>query len=202
MFQKDRLSVLVLLWLVVGFFCMSMFGCSQKASRHDIENWAKQLDSLSVEIAHNVEIRYTDSAYLKAIIKAPLMEHHDDPTDPFTVMPEGVTAQFYGLSGNEESNLRADYAINYEKKKLIHLKRNVHVINSLGEELISEELFWDQNTRKIYTEKQVKIKRGEEVIIGREGLTSNETFTKYRIGRPVGTVNVPDQKSDSTEAQD
>jgi LPS export ABC transporter protein LptC len=180
----------IILVAVVGFFSFS--ACNNKASRHELQNWAKQLDSLSVEIAHNVEVVYTDSGRLKAIIEAPIMEHHNDPKRPFTEMKEGVKAVFYDASGVEESNLRADYAINYERKKIIHLKKNVHVTNSIGEELSSEELFWDQKSREIYTEKQVTIKRGEELIIGR-GLRSNETFTKYRIERPSGTVNVPEQ---------
>jgi LPS export ABC transporter protein LptC len=125
------------------------------------------------------------------------MEHHDNPKDPFTEMEEGVSAVFYSVDGVAESNLRADYAINYEKKKIIHLKNNVHVVNSKNEELMSEELFWDQNTKEIYTDKQVQIKRGEEIIIG-DSLRSNETFTKYRISRPTGKMNMPEQK-DSTE---
>ena len=187
--KQNRSLPGIILIAMVGFLLAS---CSKKASRKDLEEWSQQLDSLSVEIAHNVEIRYTDSGYLKAVIEAPLMEHFNNPKEPYTEMKEGVTAQFYGVSGNEESNLRADYGINYEKKKLIHLKNNVHVVNSIREELISEELFWDQNTSEIYTEKQVTIKRGEEVIVGR-GFRSNENFTKYRIEKPVGTVNVPDQ---------
>lgn len=151
--------------VAVVFFMLA--SCSVKTSRENVEDWSKQLDSLSVEIAYNVKLRYTDSGRLKAIINAPIMEHHDNPDDPFTEMKEGVNAVFYSVAGTEESNLRADYAINYEKKKLIHLKNNVHVVNTMNEELMSEELFWDQNTREIYTDKQIQIKRGEEVIIGR-----------------------------------
>lgn len=186
---------------VIGFLLLCVSACEHNVSKSELENWSNQLDSLSVEIAHDVEIRYSDSGYLKAIITAPLMEHHDDPKNPFTEMKNGVLAKFYDHEGREESNLRAEYAINYEKKKLIHLKKDVHVINTMGEELISEELFWDQAKKEIYTDEQVIIKRGEERITGTK-FRSNETFTKYRIEKPIGQVQVPDEiEADSTEGQ-
>ena len=60
----------------------------------------------------------------------------------------------------------------------------------------------DGKTVCVHThDKQNIIKRGEERITGTK-FRSNETFTKYRIEKPIGQVQVPDEiEADSTEGQ-
>lgn len=149
-------------------------------------------DSLSVETATNVTIRYTDSAVLKALITAAVLKNHPTDAEPYMEMPEGLKANFYDKTGEKESYLSANYGINYTAKHLIFLRNDVHVINEKGEELQSEELYWDQTTRKIYTDKAVKIIREDEIIHG-SGLESNENFTRYRILKPSGEVKFKEE---------
>jgi len=153
------------------------------------------MDSLSVETARDVTIRYTDSAILKATISAPLMERYPKVAEPYLEMTEGLSAVFYDDEGKVSSNLSANYGKNYERKELIELRNKVHVRNKLGEELESEELFWDQKTKRIFTDKFVKITRNQELIYG-EGFESNERFTKYKILKPSGRVKIKDQEKD------
>ncbi len=173
--------------------------CGSSTTREEIESYQQQADSLSVEIGRNVTIRYTDSARLKATITAPLMERYPQLSEPYLEMTEGLTAQFYDDQGNVSSNLSANYGKHYERKELIELRNNVHVKNKIGEELESEELFWDQKTKRIFTEKFVKITRNDELIYG-EGFESNERFTKYKILKPSGRVKIKEQEKDSTNS--
>lgn len=174
---------------IIGLF---FYSC-QTTTPSELKQFAEKADSLSVETAYDVKIRYTDSAILKATIEAPVMTNHPTAADPYMEMPEGLKANFYDKTGAKESFLSANYGINYTEKRLIQLRSDVLVINEKGEELHSEELFWDQAKQKIYTNKMVKIIRDGETIRG-QGLESNENFTKYRILKPVGQVKVKDQE--------
>ena len=173
--------------------CLMLLGvlflasCNHKAE--EIKQLAETESKMGVEQATNIEIMYADSAVLKAKIKAPLMERFANDANPYMEMKKGLKADFYDKDHNIESTLKANYGISYEVTKIIHLKKDVHIINSKGEELSSEELFWDQNKQKIYTEKYVTIKRMNAIIYG-DGFESNENFTKYRILRPKGRVNI------------
>jgi LPS export ABC transporter protein LptC len=161
--------------------------CNHKAE--EIKQLAETESKMGIEQATDIEIIYADSAVLKAKIKAPVMERFANEANPYMEMKKGLKAYFYDKDHKIESTLKANYGISYEATKIIHLKEDVHIINSKGEELSSEELFWDQNKQKIYTEKYVTIKRINEIIYG-DGFESNENFTKYKILRPKGRVNI------------
>ena len=179
--------------MIAGFF----MGCRQ-ADKSNIEKYLQQSEDLSVEKVEDVVIRIHDSAEVKATIRAPQMIRYPNKDEPYTEMPKGLFATFYDANGKVDSKLSAAYGINYEDKKLIKLTDSVRVVNVKGEELKSEELFWDQTSKKIYTNKFVRIVRNGETLRG-DGFESNESFTKYRILRPAGPVSVQDNLLESNE---
>ncbi|MFT5724552.1 MAG: LPS export ABC transporter protein LptC [Bacteroidia bacterium] len=179
--------------LIAGFFVQC-----RKADKADIENYLQQSEDLSVERVEDVIIRYTDSAILKATIRAPQMIRYPNKTEPYTEMPKGLFATFYDSDGKVDSKLSAAYGINYEDKKIIKLTDSVRVVNAKGEELKSEELYWDQKGKRIYTNKFVRIVRNGETLRG-DGFESNENFTKYRILRPAGPVTMQDNLLEEDE---
>lgn len=181
----NRLSVLL---LTGGFFS----GCSNELE--EIKAYNAQSDSLSVERASEVKITYTDSARIKAIIRTPLLERYPQKENPYLEMPKGLTATFYDERQQMNSSLRADYAISYDKTKIITVRRNVRVRNIREEELETEELHWNQKDKKIYTDQFVKIRRKDEILYGR-GFESNETFTRYRIRQPEGKFTIPESEA-------
>lgn len=190
------------IWYILG--CLSavfLFSrCSSGTSNEKIEKYQQRSDSLSVETATDVTIRYTDSARLKAIITAPLMERYPDADKPYLEMTKGLNAEFYNKNGQVVNWLRANYGVHYEKDKTIELRDKVQVRNKYDEQLESEELYWDQATKRIHTDKFVKIKRQDELIYG-EGFESNETFTKYKIIKPSGRVKLKEVESEGHSTQ-
>lgn len=70
---------------------------------------------------------------------------------------------------------------------------NVKVVNTVKQErLLTDELTWNPNTKKIYTEKPVTV---ENQLSGEQlkgiGLDANQDFTQYSIRRPTGFFNAP-----------
>jgi hypothetical protein len=65
------------------------------------------------------------------------------------------------------------------------------VINEKGDKLNTEHLMWDKKKRMIYSNAFVKITTADEVIYG-DGLEANESFTKYKITKIKGTINLKD----------
>lgn len=193
--NKNRHHTLFIAIVIAGFFVQC-----RNADKSDLESYKKLSEDLSVERVEYVVIRYTDSAVVKATIEAPEMIRYPKKTEPYTEMPKGLFATFYDGDGNVDSKLSAAYGINYEDKKLIKLTDSVRVVNVKGEELKSEELFWDQKEKKIYTNKFVRIVRNGETLRG-DGFESNENFTKYRILRPTGPVTVQDNLLEDEEVQ-
>ncbi len=139
----------------------------------------------------NAEIRYTDSARLQLRIRAPEIHRYSQLNDDYTEFPAGVFAEFFDRNGNVESQLESRYAIYYAGKDLWEARDSVVVINKAGEILNTEQLFWDERDRKIYSESYVRVTRPNEVIMG-EGFEADETFTRWKIKKIQGTIYIDD----------
>ena len=153
--------------------------------KEDIERVAKT-ELLPVEISFDSEIFYTENAALKIRAFAPEMYRYVSDVS-YNEMPLGIEVIFYDSIENESSRLTANYAIDRLTANIMEAKNDVVIVNSDGEKINSEHLIWDRNKQMIYSDVFVKITTEDEIIMG-EGFESNETFTKYKILKPKGTI--------------
>ena len=140
------------------------------------------------DVEDNASIIYNDSAKTKFHLTAPRIENYEGP-DPYRVYPKGLSIDAYDDSAHVNGHLEANYAIEHENSKLIEADNNVRILNRKGEKLNTEQLFWDENKHKIYTNKYVTIQTAKQIIYG-DGLTSNEDFTQYKITNIRGTIEL------------
>ena len=75
-----------------------------------------------------------------------------------------------------------------ENSKIMTATDSVVLTSYEGKKIETEELIWDENKNKIYTEKKVLITTKKEMIEG-EGFESNPDFSKYSISKIQGTFN-------------
>lgn len=102
--------------------------------------------------------------------------------------PEGLYVEYFAGNAVPSSTFRSDYAIKYAESNLYKGEGNVIVKNlENGDELNTEELFWDPEKEIFYTEKFVTILSDGEIHTG-EGLTANQDFTSYKILKPSGSL--------------
>lgn len=176
--------------LLFGLFIAFLFqSCDMSVEKEKVEKILS--DTLFTEQAENVEMHYSDSGTLKAIIYAPTLERHP-VEEPFTVFDKGVTSYFYGPSGKVENSIKSNYGISYDSKKIVELRNDVRVVNTQQEKLNTDKLIWDQNTGKIHTDAFVKITTPENIIFG-EGFEANQDFSEYRIFKVKGTISVDEE---------
>lgn len=191
-FKKVRTHMRLCLFLFAGIIFSS--GCV-----NDLEKVEAIMEDelLPVEVADSIEIVYSDSALLKVILTANHLERFLGE-NPYLEMTEGVHVRFYNNLGQVESELRSNYAVSYENSDIMEAKEDVVVINKDGETLNTEHLIWEEKTERIHTEEFVKITTEDEVIFG-HGFESNQDFTKYRIKKIKGTINLKEEDAESTE---
>ena len=145
-------------------------------------------DELPVESTINATLIYSDSAELQVKLIAPQLDRFLGER-PYIELPRGVEIEFYDGDMKVSSRLTANYAISYEEEGIMEAKGNVILVNELGEKLNTEHLIWDEKTGMIYSEEFVKITTADEIIIG-EGFESNQNFTKFKIKKIKGTINI------------
>lgn len=165
-------------------------------------NAFQEKETLPQLISTQIVVEYSDSARLKARVKARLLEEFGPP-DNLTVMRRGVDVYFYDAAGRVTSTMHADSAIMRRNSDLMEAYNNVKVTNENGEQLATHRLFWrnaqNQADRELYSDAFVTIKKGDETMYG-EGLTANESFSKYKIMKPQGSFYMQDEPETPTTA--
>jgi LPS export ABC transporter protein LptC len=180
--QKDN-NILRYLMFIPVLFCLASCENNLKTVSLITAN-----DKNLQDVEENASIFYNDSAQTKLHLTSPQIENYGGP-DPYEVCPKGVSIDFYDDSAHVNGHLEANYAIEHQNTKLIEADNNVRVVNRKGEKLTTEQLFWDQNKHKIYSNKYVTIQTAKQIIYG-DGLISNEDFTQYKITNIRGTIEL------------
>jgi LPS export ABC transporter protein LptC len=143
---------------------------------------------VQVETGTGIELLYSSNAHMRAKLNAPEIKRYYT-REPYSEFDKGVIVFFYDDSLRQISKLTANYGRVNEKDNQMLVRDNVEVINSKNEKLNCEELTWNDQTRKIYSDKFVKIQTKDEIIYG-DGLEANEDLTNYKIKKIRGTINL------------
>jgi LPS export ABC transporter protein LptC len=175
------------------FKCI-VFGCSMTmlfSCENDIRkvNLLTASDSLPVSTVKNIDLIRSVSGKVVLELTAPLLISYEGE-DPHSEFPQGLKIVFFDSLMNITSQLTAEYGISYDKQKRMEARKNVIVVNNRKhEQLNTEVLTWNQATKKIFSDKFVKITQPGKVIFG-EGMQSDETFDVWEIRKPKGEILV------------
>ncbi len=147
--------------------------------------------------ANNVEIIYSDSGYVQMRLTARTIRQFTKVEKPYIEFPDGIFVRFYDDSLNVESEIRANYAIYHTDDQLWEARGNVTASNlKTGEKLNTEELFWDQNKKQIYSNSFSRIETEDGTFYGQDGFESNQQFSRWKLKGSRGTVNFKDEPAD------
>ena len=171
-------------------------GCLFFTSCENDEAEVRNLNArkIGTEEAKDVVITFTTGGKTKAILKSPLMLRVQD-TVAYIEFPKTLAVDFYNDSGVVESKLTALYARYRESENVIYLKDSVQVINTKGEKLNTDELYWNRSRVgwEFYTEKPVRIRTLTQIING-IGMEASQDFKQRVIYKVTGIVSVPAEK--------
>jgi LPS export ABC transporter protein LptC len=183
MFEK-KIHIKKIAALVTGCF----FLCS---CENDIKGVYTDKKELGKDVAKNVVTRYSLAGRKKAVLTSPLMYNVKD-TASYIEFPNTLHVDFYNEKGDTiESRLDAKYAKYKENHSIVFLRDSVRVLNTLGDTLYCDELYWDRSRTGVefYTDKPVRIRQKMQVIDG-TGMEAKQDFKEWHIIHPTGFVKV------------
>jgi LPS export ABC transporter protein LptC len=149
---------------------------------------------------YNIESTYTDSGRLQGKITAPEVHKYTRKEEPYTEFPKGLKVMFYDSLGRQNSFIQARYAIFYENKQLWEARHEVIAENpQKGEKLETEQMFWDQKTKRIYSDKFTRLTNADGDFIGEGGFEALQDLSRWKLKGSSGTVNVRDDLNQNAE---
>ena len=170
---------------IVIFISLAVFACSDHIRKVEplIYNGpVLELDSIVTF--------YSDSAMVRLKLISPKQLVFDNNDREF---PQGIYLEFYDTDGSLSSTLISDYCYYYHETDLWRALRNVIVKNiKSGDQLNTEELFWDSKKELVYTSKFVRIESEGEILMG-EGLRAKHDFSWWQILKGRGTIDLKEE---------
>lgn len=136
----------------------------------------------------DINLKYTDSGKVKAILVSPLMLDYSQLEYGFNEFPKGVHVTL--LEKNvEKSYVVSDYAITYNKTDIIDLQGNVKITSGDGKTLETDQLYYDQKHEWFYTDKNFKFTDGQGSLLTGPGIDFSKDFKIMNTQSNTGQIN-------------
>ena len=169
-----------LAFLVVGIF----FGCESNFKDVQKINFSEFTPSGQAE---SINLKYTDSGKIKAILISPKMLDFSSLDFTFTEFPVGIDVTLYDEKG-KKTFVKSDYAVSYKTTNIIDLQKNVKITSESGQVLETDQLYYDQKNEWFFTEKSFKFTDPKGISNG-QGIDFSKDFKIINSQNIAGKID-------------
>ena len=180
----DLLKKYQILPIVIAIAVTLFFGCESNFKEVQKINFSEFVPSGEAE---GINLKYTDSGLITAILVSPKMKEYASVDFPFTDFPKGVDVTLYDKN-KKRTVILADYATSYKLTNVIDLKGNVKITSQDGQILETDQLYFDQKNEWFYTEKSFKFTDPKGVSNG-QGIDFSKDFKIINSQRIAGAID-------------
>ena len=158
-------------------------GCREKTKLNVATNL--HTDTMPTMKTRNIATLISDSGIVQYKIVAPVWKVYDEAKDPYWVFPEGLYLQKYDRHHKVVATIAADSARYFKDRKIWKLDGHVEIHKAPKDKFFTEQVFWDQQKRRVYSDSFIHIENATHVLEGM-GFTADENFREYSIHKPMG----------------
>jgi LPS export ABC transporter protein LptC len=182
--KKEVLPLLTKNHIFICVLFVSLTSCVNNIE--EVENITNKKADPTIDIGTDITITYSDSSIVQVFLKSPLVEKHNNVTEPKEVFPKGIEITFMDRYGKPNAWLKSDEAVRKTNLGKMTAKGNVVFYNTQQDKLETSELIWDENTHMLSTEKFVKVSRpsSRDTTYG-FGFETDEKFETITIKRKI-----------------
>lgn len=166
--------------------------CGSRSKRVEQSNITVARAQLAALTTDSVTTLISDSGITRYRIEAPQWSVFDKAEPPYQEFPSGIYLEQFDIDLSVQASLKADYAYYDEQAQIWTLRGNVHALNREAEQFDTPELFWNQQTHRVYSDSSIHITREKSIIQG-VGFDSNEEMTQYTILNPTGVFPINEE---------
>lgn len=179
LFKNHKIITLVTVITVTLFF-----GCESNFKEVQKMGFSEFVPSGEAE---KINLKYTDSGRIKAILVSPKMLDFSGVSFPFTEFPKGIDVTLYD-DKKKKTFVKADYSVSYKETNIIDLQGNVKITSQDGQILETQQLYYDQKNEWFFTEKNFKFTDPKGVSIG-QGIDFSKDFKIIYSQKIAGEID-------------
>ncbi|PID90315.1 MAG: LPS export ABC transporter periplasmic protein LptC [Bacteroidetes bacterium] len=190
--RTQRYSRLILLALVLATLIagLGFSSCSNKPE--EIAQYSG-LEKAPMLTADSIELLYTQHGRPVAKVRAKEMTSMKEGEGSYDEFPRGIEVYSYSDSGRVKAMIRSNYAKYERDRKLWDARNNVVAVNEEGDSIHTEQIYWDEANKRVYTNANVRIRK-ENVILYGKGFESDDRFKDWEIREPHGVISIKKAK--------
>jgi LPS export ABC transporter protein LptC len=176
---KKNTLLLVFTVLAVAF----LLGCESNFKEVQKINFSEFAPSGE---ADNINLKYTDSGRIKAILVSSKMLDFSSLDFTFTEFPNGIDVTLYD-DKSKQTFVKSDYAVSYKTTNIIDLQGNVIITSQGGQVLETDQLYYDQKNEWFFTEKSFKFTDPKGSSNG-QGIDFSKDFKMINSQNIIGEI--------------
>lgn len=183
---------------LVGVLCMAALLLVPVACNSDQPQYVAKFKNRATVpgmFTDSVTMLISDSGVIRYRVTSEVWKVYDKAAEPYWYYPKKVYFEKFNDSLRTESLVQSDTAKYFTRRKMWELRKNVVIVNLKGDKFETSLLYWDQLTRRIYSDSFIRIEQGDQVMMG-YGFESNEELTVYRIKKPTGDFPVDPESTE------
>lgn len=153
-------------------------------------------------LTHDVVTLISDSGITRYRITTPVWYVYDEADVPNWKFPDGMFMEKFAPDFSTDATIVCDSAVYFKNDGLWRLDGNVNILNTAGEKFLTQQVFWNQKEKTVYSDSFIHIEKSDRIIEG-YGFESNERMTIYTVNNPSGifpTSTFKNNKKDSVGA--
>lgn len=171
----------------VAFLALAFAGCESNFKEVQKSNFSSFVPSSE---ADKINLKYTDSGRISATLLSDKMLDYAVVSFPFTEFPKGIHATLYDKNG-KKTVVTSKYAITYKQTGIIDLQGNVKIVSDDGQQLETQQLYYDQKNAWFFTEKKFKFTSPRGISNG-QGIDFSKDFKIINSQQITGEVDSAD----------
>ncbi len=155
-------------------------------------------DSVAMMVSYGVNTLISDSGVIKYRIVAEEWEVNQNKQPSRWIFEKGLFLEQFDLAMHVQSYIQCDTAYYYDVQRLWELHGRVRILTKRGLRFSSEELFWDERTHEIYSNKNSHLITADKELHGNR-FRSDENMTKYSVKTTHGYFDKKDIDNSSKD---
>ncbi len=178
-----------------------MFVVAGVSSEAPIEHTAAAIrdrDSVPMMTSYGVNTLISDSGIIKYRIVAERWEVNTVRQPSRWIFDKGLFLTQFDEKFHVHGYIQADTAYYYDQKRLWELRSRVRVLNKDGLRFFSEQLFWDEQQHKLYSNVFSRVITPERTLQGTR-FWSDEQMTRYNVSNSKGSFERSDMDNSANE---
>ena len=184
--NSQKIHIMTVYCALCIVHCALFFSCQTK---HEMTESVTDIKSTPQVYADSITTIVSDSGIIRYRIIAPDWYVYEKADTSYWDFPNGLRFERFDEKSKIDAEIECDRAIYYSKLELWRLNDNVEATNLNHEEFYTNELYWDQKEERVYSDSAITIIQKERKILG-VGFESNQTFSRYSIRQPKGTIPI------------